>query len=221
MNLLYFSALVVALTDYCNPLIDQKNSMKRPRSSIVAFALFTQITFAARYPLHVDDEGELSPSLHHHPDGSPKQQQNKKTSSSSALTVNLSTSSHPRSTNNGKGSMMYTPTIPLIGIRVGNMPHNKIPYILGLGLGQSKNKKNVLNGEELNYRLIDTSHTDSALEVLVGRSLTRLSSSATSGAGSGAGSNNKPSAAASSSKTEDYDDENNNVYHVMIKIWLR
>ena len=100
------------------------------------------------------------------------------------------------------------------------MPHNKIPYILGLGLGQSKNKKNVLNGEELNYRLIDTSHTDSALEVLVGRSLTRLSSSVTSGAaGSGAGSNNKPSAAASSSKTEDYDDETNNVYHVMIKIW--
>ena len=51
-----------------------------------------------------------------------------------------------------------------------------------------------IDEEELNYRLIDTSHTDSALEVLVGRSLSRLSSS---------------SSASSSSS----------VYHVMIKIW--
>jgi len=151
--------------------------------------------------------------LHHNPDGSTPL---KKTS----LIVNLSTSTHPRasssssSTSNNNNKLKhrtvdtsYTPQIPLIGIGVGNIPHNRIPYILASATLPPSKKKGELNfyGEALNYRLIDTSHTDSALEVLVGRSLSRLSSSPSK--------NNSPASIG------DDNSSNSNVYHVMIKIW--
>ena len=198
--------------------------MKRPRSSITTLSLFAtialspctlDITLAAlhRNGVDYDDENDsslLSTTLHNNPDGSTPM---KKTS----LIVNLSTSTHPRasssssSNNNNKlkhrtVDTSYTPQIPLIGIGVGNIPHNRIPYILASATLPPSKKKGELNfyGEALNYRLIDTSHTDSALEVLVGRSLSRLSSSSPS----------KNSAPASIG-----DDSSSNVYHVMIKIW--
>lgn len=52
---------------------------------------------------------------------------------------------------------------------MGNSPHHKIPFILASALSPKTS-----NTEDLHYRLVDTSHTDSALEVLVGRSLSRL-----------------------------------------------
>ena len=150
--------------------------MKRPRSSITTLSLFATIalspctldtTLAAlhRNGVEYDDENDsslLSTTLHHNPaDGStPK----KKTS----LIVNLSTSTHPRasssssSNNNNKlkhrtVDTSYTPQIPLIGIGVGNIPHNRIPYILASATLPPSKKKGELNfyGEALNYRLID------------------------------------------------------------------
>lgn len=92
---------------------------------------------------------------------------------------------------------------------MGNIPHNRIPYILASATLPPSKKKGELNfhGEALNYRLIDTSHTDSALEVLVGRSLSRLSSSSS------------PSKNSSPSSSIGDDSGSSNVYHVMIKIW--
>jgi hypothetical protein len=76
---------------------------------------------------------------------------------------------------------------------VGNLPHNKIPYMLASALSEK-------------HRLVDTSHTNSALEVLVGRSLTRLV-----GANAAAGGGKKHIAASGS--------VDSNVYHVVIKIY--
>mmetsp|Transcript_31608 Transcript_31608/g.66461 ORF Transcript_31608/g.66461 Transcript_31608/m.66461 type:complete len:648 (+) Transcript_31608:95-2038(+) len=137
------------------------------------------------------------------------------------LTVKLSNSSHPRaasssdnnSNNNSSRRRTNAPEIPLIGIGVGNLPHNKIPYILGSALSAptsaANNKKKKVPNEELDYRLVDTSHTDSALEVLVGRSLSRLSSSSLGGS----------SSAATTTTTATTTASNDSVYHVMIKIW--
>ena len=66
----------------------------------------------------------------------------------------------------------------------------------------------MMNNEELNYRLIDTSHTDSSLEVLVGRSLGRLTTSSTTASSSGGNIN-----------YAGIDSDNDDTYHVMIKIW--
>jgi diketogulonate reductase-like aldo/keto reductase len=94
--------------------------------------------------------------------------------------------------------------IPLVGIGVGNLPHNKIPYVLAVALDavsrqqqqQQQSGKSSSITSELNYRLIDTSRqAESALEVLVGRSLSRISSSSS------------------------ISNDNDTIYHVMIKIW--
>jgi diketogulonate reductase-like aldo/keto reductase len=104
--------------------------------------------------------------------------------------------------------------LPLIGIGVGNLPHGRVPYVLAMALdagsgggggegGRGRGGKSS-TGPMMKYRLIDTSHghTDSTLEVLVGRSLSRiLTSSTTSSAGATGGGNDE------------------NVYHVMIKVW--
>lgn len=120
------------------------------------------------------------------------------------LTAKLSSSSHHRALQvSNHGGSQEDLSIPLVGIGVGNSPHHKIPFILASALMfQNTNNKQNANAEDLHYRMIDTSHshTDSALEVLVGRSLSRLLSS---------GSKSK-----SSSSTTDGDD----VYHVLIKI---
>lgn len=95
----------------------------------------------------------------------------------------------------------------MVGVGVGNIPHTKIPYILASAFSlPSKNKKKKNDNkkgavEELNYRLVDTSHTDSALEVLVGRSLSRLPTSTFL------------------SLTGGGDTTIDATYHVMIKIW--
>eukprot|EP00984_Skeletonema_dohrnii_P010597 scaffold4130_cov112-Skeletonema_dohrnii-CCMP3373.AAC.9 len=84
------------------------------------------------------------------------------------LTVKLSRSTRHRAKGSQEGA-----TIPLVGIGVGNSPHHKIPFILASALSNTTD-----NFEDLRYRLVDTSHTDSSgLEVLVGRSLSRLLSS--------------------------------------------
>ena len=87
-------------------------------------------------------------------------------------------------------SEIDAPTIPLVGLGVANLPHNRIPFLLATAM-DSKPKNDDLG---IHYTLIDTSRTNPALEVLVGRSLGRLLSS-------GGGANSK----------EDY--------HVIIKIW--
>ena len=79
------------------------------------------------------------------------------------------------------------PEIPLIGLGVGNLPHNRIPFLLATAMDEKK---------EAQYRLVDTSHINSALEVLVGRSLGRLLSDGSS---------------SSASEKE--------IYHVIIKVW--
>ncbi|KAL3758967.1 hypothetical protein ACHAWU_003038 [Discostella pseudostelligera] len=136
-------------------------------------------------PLHPSSPGEMSSSL----------------PLVKSKTVRLATS-RGTSTSLGHsaiGTRTTAPEIPLIGIGVGNLPHTKIPYILASAL-DTKNRKISQSGgstEELNYRLVDSSHaTDSALEVLVGRSLSRLSSL----------------------PMGDHGDDDH-VYHVMIKIW--
>lgn len=82
----------------------------------------------------------------------------------SQLTVKLSRSTRHRAKGSKEGVI-----IPLVGVGVGNSPHHKIPFILASALSPKSP-----NTEDLHYRLVDTSHTDSALEVLVGRSLSRL-----------------------------------------------
>ncbi|KAL7529533.1 hypothetical protein ACHAXR_003017, partial [Thalassiosira sp. AJA248-18] len=174
--------------------------MKRPRSSITAFSLFA---IALSSPPHHPQLLASAASLRATQDPA----------SDDGLTVKLSSSSHPRaavSSSSSSGKFMRTdhaPEIPLIGVGVGNLPHNKIPYILASALSSppKKKKKKKSGMEELNYRLIDTSHTDSALEVLVGRSLSRLPSS------SGGGSNGNTKNAATTTT-------GNDTYHVMIKI---
>lgn len=110
------------------------------------------------------------------------------TNAPSQLTAKLSRSSHH---------------IPLVGVGVGNSPHHKIPFILASALSpnNTSNKQKDNNLEDLHYRMIDTSHTDSALEVLVGRSLSRLLLSS--------GSKTKSSPYANTTRDE---------YHVLIKI---
>ena len=82
------------------------------------------------------------------------------------------------------------PQIPLIGLGVGNLPHNRVPFLLATAM----DPKQIDDNLRAHYRLVDTSHTNPALEVLVGRSLGRLLSKEIA-----------------TSKTEDY--------HVIIKIW--
>jgi diketogulonate reductase-like aldo/keto reductase len=103
-----------------------------------------------------------------------------------------STSSSPHRTKDSVSE------IPLVGIGVGNLPHNKVPYVLAVALDAvSSRQQQQSEKSELNYRLIDTSRqAESALEVLVGRSLSRISSSSTSSVSA-----------------------NDTIYHVMIKIW--
>ena len=102
------------------------------------------------------------------------------TKSTNQLTAKLSTSSHHRAlqvvsgNNQGGGSQEDDLSIPLVGIGVGNSPHHKIPFILASALmSPNSNNKNKQKDsvEDLHYRMVDTSHshTDSALEVLVGR----------------------------------------------------
>ena len=86
----------------------------------------------------------------------------------SQLTVTLSRSTRHRVKGSQEGAI-----IPLVGVGVGNSPHHKIPFILASALSPVSNKQ-TKNVEDLQYRMVDTSHTDSALEVLVGRSLSRL-----------------------------------------------
>jgi len=152
--------------------------------------------------------------------------QEKKPQPQPQLTVKLSASSHPRaahSSTSSSGKLFVrtedrSPEIPLIGIGVGNLPHGKVPYMLASALGlpsknnNNKKKKKRKSGgvdvEELNYRLVDTSHTaDSALEVLVGRSLSRLSASKTA------------STSEISTTATTTSNGSNTSYHVMIKIW--
>ncbi|KAL3795291.1 hypothetical protein ACHAW5_010319 [Stephanodiscus triporus] len=56
-----------------------------------------------------------------------------------------------------------------------------------------------MDGEIMNYRLVDASHADSALEALVGRSLGRI----------------PPARVGAADDVDDSDD----VYHVMVKVW--
>lgn len=81
-----------------------------------------------------------------------------------------------------------SPRIPLIGLGVGNLPHNRIPFLLATAMDKQQTDLNL----EERYHLIDTSHTNPALEVLVGRSLGRLLANDRSG-------------------KEDY--------HIIIKVW--
>jgi len=120
----------------------------------------------------------------------------------SPLTAKLSRSSHHRTLVYGtnRGDSQEGTVIPLVGVGVGNSPHHKIPFILASALSPNTSNTQKDNLEDLHFRMVDTSHnTDSALEVLVGRSLSRLLSS---------GSKTKSSPPASTR------DE----YHVLIKI---
>ena len=114
----------------------------------------------------------------------------------SHLTVKLSTSSHHRArVTSDSRSERDLPEIPLVGLGLGNIAkHNRIPLLLAEALSLPTKRSGTLD-EELYYRLIDTSHTESAVEVLVGRSLSRLASK-------------KKNLA-----------ETDDVYHVIIKIW--
>ena len=145
------------------------------------------------------------------------------------LTVQLSSSSLPHSASSSSPpegrrteEEERSRRIPLVGIGVGSLPHAKIPYILASALSSTKNaKKNKQqqqqppsteddNGDlSNNYRLIDTSR-DSALEALLGRSLSRLSadSSATT-----------KTASTVTAVSAINDNSGNNIYHVMIKIY--
>ena len=129
-----------------------------------------------------------------------------------SLTIKLST--HYHSKQSSTTSSLHSRTkdsvseFPLVGIGVGNLPHNKVPYVLAVALDaaasrqqqQQSGKTSSSATSELNYRLIDTSRqAESALEVLVGRSLSRISSSSSSSVSS--------------------DNDNDTVYHVLIKIW--
>lgn len=166
------------------PAMNMNMNMKRPRPwssfgalSVLALALSSHHQ-AVVASVSADEEGEEARS-------------------SSALTAKLSTTGRSSRTGSGEED---APEIPLVGLGVGNLPHARIPYILASALSAfppsaGKKKKDREEGGWTNrsndYRLIDTSHTtDSALEVLVGRALGRLSDAATG-----------------------------EVYHVMIKIW--
>ena len=118
-------------------------------------------------------------------------------SPSSHLTVKLSTSSHHRArvTSDGR-SESDLPEIPLVGLGLGNVAkHSRIPLLLAEALSLPTKKRSGTLDEELYYRLIDTSHTESAVEVLVGRSLSRLASK------------------------KNFATPTDEVYHVMIKVW--
>ena len=115
--------------------------------------------------------------------------------SDTLLTAKLSRSSHHRAQGSKEDALL-----PLVGVGVGNSPHHKIPFILAKALSPNTSNNQNDNLEDLHYRMVDTSHTDSALEVLVGRSLSRLLSS---------GSKAKSSPSASNTREE---------YHILIKI---
>ena len=112
------------------------------------------------------------------------------------LTVKLSKSTRHRAKGSQEGAVL-----PLVGIGVGNTQHQKIPRVLAVALSPNSSSK---QKESFNYRMIDTSHTDSALEVLVGRSLSRLLS-----ASEGKSKSSVSSSSSSSTREE---------YHVLIKI---
>lgn len=137
--------------------------MKRPRVSTILF-------FAA-LPAIMKSE-IVSPSNNNNDDSA-------NSSGTDNLMMKLSASQ----------SKTDAPEIPLIGLGVGNLPHNRIPFLLAKAMDSHQAD----GSSEAQYRLVDTSHTNPALEVLVGRSLGRLLTND------------------NSSHKEDY--------HVIIKIW--
>ncbi|KAL7462913.1 hypothetical protein ACHAXS_003288 [Conticribra weissflogii] len=195
-------------------------------------------------PQHIRSQGSSLPK--NDEKSSPDDGSNKKEESTLSkpkhfpLTAKLSTSTHHRAINSNNNVVNYkkggrinkmnnelfnSPEIPLVGIGVGNLPHNKIPYILANALagaqyqnsrgnGSNSGSNKLTGGEKddyTNYRLIDTSHS-SALEVLVGRSLGRLFG--TSGTSVG----NSNNLVNNSRNTNNFENDNTS-YHVMIKIW--
>ncbi|KAL3803143.1 hypothetical protein HJC23_003418 [Cyclotella cryptica] len=150
--------------------------MKRPRLSIILALL----------SLSTATESEISA-----PTGPPIHSSPSNDSSSKTNTTNLivKLSSSP--------SEADAPQIPLIGIGVGNLPHHRIPFLLATAMNNAKQPRGGDGNTGPHYRLVDTSHTNPALEVLVGRSLSRLLS--------GDGASN------AAAKGDDY--------HVIIKIW--
>jgi len=205
--------------------------MKRPRPSIGALSIFAVALLPHRHYLATASSSvvteETSSGGGSGGDRSPDDRASslplhfplpvKNTQKKAAPIAKLSTTG--RSSDTGR-SEEDAPEIPLIGLGVGNLPHSKIPFLLASALSSSssspqsssstkKKKKDSVEEELTNdYRLIDTSHTDSALEVLVGRSLSRLSSE-------GGNNNDGLILAGAGATTRD----NDNVYHVMIKIW--
>lgn len=147
----------------------------------------------------VSDDGDSSSD--DHPDDVKIVEQQPTTTSS--LTIKLSTHYHSKqsSTTSYGRTKDSISELPLVGIGVGNIPHFKVPYVLAVALDAASGQQQQQSGKtspsvtsELNYRLIDTSRrAESALEVLVGRSLSRISSSTSN--------------------------DNDTIYHIMIKIW--
>jgi diketogulonate reductase-like aldo/keto reductase len=122
--------------------------MKRPRAStVLAFgAVFSATTFA--------QSDIVSPTNNNMNDNDSSDR------ISNNLMIKLSSSP----------SEADAPQIPLVGIGVGNLPHNRIPFLLATAMDSKQP-----SGEGgTQYQLVDTSHTNPALEVLVGRSLGRL-----------------------------------------------
>uniref|UniRef100_A0A7S2VHR2 NADP-dependent oxidoreductase domain-containing protein n=1 Tax=Skeletonema marinoi TaxID=267567 RepID=A0A7S2VHR2_9STRA len=141
--------------------------MKRSRLYLtLPFLLALQIDLASAATLRATQSPAQSPDDAENNDGSYTN------NAPTQLTVKLSRSTRHRAKGSQEGAI-----IPLVGVGVGNSPHHKIPFILASALSSKTNKQTDNNFEDLHYRLVDTSHTDSALEVLVGRSLSRLLSS--------------------------------------------
>ena len=141
--------------------------MKRYRLYLtLPFLLALQIDLASAATLRATQSPAQSPDDAENNDGSYTN------NAPTQLTVKLSRSTRHRAKGSQEGAI-----IPLVGVGVGNSPHHKIPFILASALSSKTNKQTDNNFEDLHYRLVDTSHTDSALEVLVGRSLSRLLSS--------------------------------------------
>ncbi|KAL7483334.1 hypothetical protein ACHAW6_008980 [Cyclotella cf. meneghiniana] len=154
--------------------------MKRPRSSIILAILsvaFTAPSTAMEFEI---------PAPTRPPNNSGPSSNSSSKTNSTNLMVNLFSSP----------SEADAPQIPLIGIGVGNLPHHRIPFLLATAM-DAKQQRAGDGSTGAPYRLVDTSHTNPALEVLVGRSLARLLAA--------------DSAPRSASKGDDY--------HVIIKIW--
>eukprot|EP00574_Skeletonema_japonicum_P014746 CAMPEP_0201716996 /NCGR_PEP_ID=MMETSP0593-20130828/2845_1 /ASSEMBLY_ACC=CAM_ASM_000672 /TAXON_ID=267983 /ORGANISM="Skeletonema japonicum, Strain CCMP2506" /LENGTH=549 /DNA_ID=CAMNT_0048206943 /DNA_START=57 /DNA_END=1706 /DNA_ORIENTATION=- len=139
--------------------------MKRSR-------LYLTLTFllASQFDLTSAAALRATPSpTQNSPEGNHDENDSNTDNAPSQLTVKLSKSTRHRAKGSQEGAI-----IPLVGVGVGNSPHHKIPFILASALSPKTSNKQSDNSEDLHYRLVDTSHNDSALEVLVGRSLSRL-----------------------------------------------